>query len=147
MLAPCYRPFPAGRSHPLVERSPLPCSSVEIVSAAEPPDCFRIEKPASYSCSNLQQCIYGEYTHSSFWCAMAGRRRVDRNWDASTGSGVVGYNVYRGSVVGRLVLEDYLCAGRQHRPHGDPIAKVKERFPLLFWQSLPDSYFSEDLMP
>jgi hypothetical protein len=65
MLAPCYRPFPAGRSHPLVGRSPLPCSSVEIVSAAEPPDCFRIEKPAPYSCSNLQQCVYGKYRRSS----------------------------------------------------------------------------------
>src|ERR1039458_1065463 len=66
MLAPSCRPFPAGRSHPLAERSPLPRSSVEIASAAGPPDCFRNEKPAPCPCNHLQQCIYSEYTRSSF---------------------------------------------------------------------------------
>src|SRR5208282_2122832 len=65
MLAPWFRPFPAGRSHPRAERSPLPCSSVETVSAAGPPDCFRNEKPAQYSCTNLHQCIYNKYTRRS----------------------------------------------------------------------------------
>src|ERR1039458_7937814 len=68
-LAPWFHPFPAGRSHPLAERSPLPCSPVEIVSAAEPPDCFRNEKPAQCPCNILQQCIYGEYTRSPFGLA------------------------------------------------------------------------------
>src|SRR6267154_465741 len=33
-LVPCLHPFPAGRSHLLFEKSPLPCSSVEIVHAS-----------------------------------------------------------------------------------------------------------------
>jgi hypothetical protein len=40
-------------------------SSVETVSAAGPPDCFRNEKRAQYSCTNLHQCIYNKYTRRS----------------------------------------------------------------------------------
>jgi hypothetical protein len=43
-LAPCFHFFRAEQSHPLAERSPLPCFSVEIASAAVPPDYFPNEK-------------------------------------------------------------------------------------------------------
>src|SRR5271165_100081 len=80
MLAPWFRPFPGGRSHPLAERSLLLCSSVEIASAAGPPDCFRNEKPAPCPCTNLQMYIHRVYTHfsGSSRVALGGRRRPAR---------------------------------------------------------------------
>src|ERR1039458_8465500 len=116
MPAPWFHPFPAGRSHPLAERSPLPCSSVEIVSAAEPPDCFRNEKPARCPCNNLQQCIYGEYTRSSLWSAM----RCWRTPSTSTGHSD---SKYRGGENVCLPLGDVLHFGVNQGAKNRPTLK------------------------